>query len=198
MKAMYSPKKAKHKLCPLVNDIKNSLMKLLNGEKSYHIKFTWCPSHVGIDGNERADREAKEAALSGVNINNKIDYLQLAASMFTLYGIMDDAFLNSLNTSAGKFYFENFKHLNLTIFIDLSLNRKKASIIIRLISGYSFTGSYLFKMGIRDTPSCDCEALCQDVNHLLFESKNFDEHRFSLYKNLIELKVFPLTHRCIF
>lgn len=191
LKAVNSSKKGMHKLCPRVNDIKNRLSKLLNEEQPYHIKFVWCPSHVAINGTERADREAKEAADSGLRVNNKIDYVQLIFSMSSIYDRMDESFLNSLNTNAGKFYFENFKHFNLKLLRDLSLNRNESCKIIRLISGYVFTGSYLFKMGLRENPLCECGALCQNLNHLFFECKNLDETRQSFYNNLLKMEIFP-------
>lgn len=72
LKALGSSGSRKHKLCPLINDIK-SRMAILTGENSsQQVRFTWCPAHVGIMGNERADREAREAASSGQWIDNKV------------------------------------------------------------------------------------------------------------------------------
>ena len=44
----------------LVQDIQFYLEKLTS--KGYIIEFCWIPGHVGIEGNEHADRAAKEAS----------------------------------------------------------------------------------------------------------------------------------------
>lgn len=50
-----------------------SILRALSNKEG-QIKLTWCPAHVGVRGNERADREAKLAAELGSSINNKVDY----------------------------------------------------------------------------------------------------------------------------
>lgn len=58
-----------HKLCFLVRDIK---LKLYVAEsQNINIRFSWCPTHKGIRGNEIAD-----ATNTGSLMNNKVDYKQ--------------------------------------------------------------------------------------------------------------------------
>lgn len=47
---------------PLLLLIKKELGNLTN--RCFHIKFLWAPSHIGISGNEKADRLAKDAVTS--------------------------------------------------------------------------------------------------------------------------------------
>jgi ribonuclease HI len=49
---------------PLVLKCKESLWWLINND--YLVELTWAPAHVGVTGNERADRLAKEAVLSDI------------------------------------------------------------------------------------------------------------------------------------
>lgn len=46
-------------------------LKNRNGSAKYSLVLRWTAGHVGIEGNERADREAKHAALG--QISNKRD-----------------------------------------------------------------------------------------------------------------------------
>lgn len=135
------------------------------------------------------DAEAKAAADSGQSINNKVDYLQVTANLTHEYKELDDIFLNTLNSNAGKWFIDNFKHFNIGFFRGSDLNRKDACLIIRLIAGYALTGYYRFRMGRRDSPTCECGAPIQDLNHLFFECLNLTQHRRKLYSNLLRLEV---------
>lgn len=77
--ALMSGKNKKHKLCPLIEDIRTKIYNLISLDPYFSYKFIWCPSHVDISGNERADEEAKTAAESSVLVNNKVDYNQLVS-----------------------------------------------------------------------------------------------------------------------
>lgn len=83
--AINSRKTSKHRLCPLVRDIKNRLTNIPNYSNSSHVRFTWCPTHIGIQGNERADSEAKKAAASGTALNNNVDFSQLISGLSESY-----------------------------------------------------------------------------------------------------------------
>lgn len=88
----------------------------LNG----HIRFTWCPAHVGIKDNEKADELAKSASRTGEFIDNKINYKQCISSMKNQYEDINDSFLNTLNQNAGLFY-KNLSNIDLKSFKNIRL-----------------------------------------------------------------------------
>ena len=49
---------------PIVAGVRRALLKV---QRKYDILFCWIPSHIGITGNEKADKEAKDALSSDVD-----------------------------------------------------------------------------------------------------------------------------------
>lgn len=191
LQALKNKQKRKYRLCPLIDDIKYSVYKLKQHNSLFRIKLTWCPAHVGVAGNERADKEAKEAAESGISINNKVDYNQLISSLKVKYLELDKEFLSYLNIKAGKDFFRNFSEFDIKFFRGLSLLSRESSVIIRLVTGYAYTGYYLYRIGVRNSPACECGSKIQDINHIFLSCNLFENQRRLLFKNLINLKVFP-------
>jgi len=62
-------------ISPTMSDLLLKINKLINS--NINIRFTWCPAHKGIKGNELVDNSAKSASYSGVEINNLVSYKEL-------------------------------------------------------------------------------------------------------------------------
>ena len=60
---------------PLIQDAQEWLFRIHCKFKS--VSFCWVPSHVGIKGNEIADREAKNAVLNGSEIISKVPHMDM-------------------------------------------------------------------------------------------------------------------------
>lgn len=146
---------------------------------------------MGIVGDERADKEAKAAAESGIVIHNKVEHNQLSSYLRNTYNYLDKEFLNSSNVRAEKSFFDNFAHFNIKFFGKLSLIRRESSKIIRLVAGYSFTGHYLHRIGLRESPECECRNSDQDINHIFLQCRLLENQRSLLFNSLIKLRVFP-------
>lgn len=68
MSALQSINSIKPLHMELVNCIRRNLYESeISTNPNYKVKFTWVPSHVGIKGNELADKQAQKAARVGVS-----------------------------------------------------------------------------------------------------------------------------------
>lgn len=103
------------------------------------IRFSWCPAHCDVRGNERVDTEAKTAAISGQTIINKVDYRQLTSHFSDGYSLININFINTLNVEAGNFYMRDFTNLNIRFTSGLSFNRNDCCKLIRVVTGYALT-----------------------------------------------------------
>ncbi|KYM98818.1 hypothetical protein ALC62_10465 [Cyphomyrmex costatus] len=94
-------------LNPGIGDIINKINLLQ--QKNIVVRFTWCPAHVGIEGNEMADSLAKAAAKTGMKINNKLPFSEILSSRHRHYGEIDRQFIDSVSPGTGSYYMEKFQ-----------------------------------------------------------------------------------------
>ena len=146
--------------------------------KNYVIKMMWIPSHVGILGNESADKLAKESLkleeifLKKIYFENTFPLLK--SNMFNL----GKSILSDQSLVKGKTYFQlKFPKniLNKPWWVKFNLDRKCISIISRIRSGHVRTNSHLFDKNIIESPLCDC-GIIQDLNHVVFSCPLRDNH----------------------
>ena len=152
----------------------NEVSKLLDTGKT--VEFCWVPGHVGIAGNERADKLAKQAAAA----NCEIPYFPLPVSdahaiatakvreLFNAEWAVTGRNLVQLKSSLGP-----WKHHK-------SLNRRGEVVINRLRAGHTFiTHGYLMDPTRPDIPPL-CE-FCQDavmsVQHVLLSCSALTQER---------------------
>ena len=70
----------------------------------------------------------------------------------------------------GKKYFENVKDLgNYPWFLNVNLDRGAITLINRLRSGHTRCRKHLNDKNIMLSAECDCGAVSQDVDHLIFD-----------------------------
>lgn len=132
---------------PVVNSIKDSISKL-NGKT---VTLFWCPGHTDINGNEKADKNAKEALNCSEDENDTLiwhDYKsQIKKYIFNAWLLeinqLPDSKIKEITSIPCK-KFDNF-----------TLNRRNRQIITRLRIGHTNL-THKHYMNKTEAPICDC------------------------------------------
>jgi len=154
------------------------------------IRFTWCPAHIGIEYNETADVLAKEAALGGTPYNNNITIRELSSSLRKEYDKIDKKFIFEENKAlVGKYYINYFPDIKFKFVRSISKKKKDFKNLNRLVTGYSYTKLFLYKMNLVDSPNCACDTDIQDINHIFWACPLLINDRKAMCKILRKLEL---------
>ncbi|XP_066596498.1 uncharacterized protein [Prorops nasuta] len=176
------------KINPYVLKIK----KILNGIlKNKIILLYWIPSHVGIKGNDKVDKLAKEACVKTPSSNITLPY----TDFFELFGrkaVIN--FKNSLfqeGTYKGTIYFDRYyRNCRQPWFKRLSQPRDFITWVNRARSNHYHLRSSLARVKIIKNAACDCGNTVQDLNHILWNCPLLEEVRSQIVARLRKLNYF--------
>ena len=161
----------------LVQEIKYTLHK--HYEAGRNIELCWIPSHVGVKGNEDADRAAK-AATTMTQSNIKIpinDYMPMIKS----------SLMNKWQISWDNENINKLKEIKPNVgFWQTSLQKERhmSVILSRLRIGHTkFTHGYLMNTPHDPIPTCrECNTIVT-VKHILCDCQNFNQQRQITFGN---------------
>ena len=175
-----------------------------------HVRIQWCPSHIGISGNEMADRLAKKG-LESPNIScyayTSLGHLKRLAKQQirnawhdSWYYFEEKEEVSGRNTGLGGLYRRISKE-NLAFTLRprptiINLPKNTISAYIQLKTGKGLLKS--FQHIIRKAPNdkCSCSARKrQDTRHLLMECELYSSERIALRR---QLKPIPLGLHTLF
>src|SRR5271167_620882 len=172
----------------IIRKILKSLDELQNERPSLEFKIEWVPGHMDIAGNEKADIEAKRAALEQLAgelpLQRKLKSVQITK-------INDD-----INTAARKAWNSGKtnarQHRKMTrpqrfktgVQLYSDLPRKQVTNLVRLRTSHCRLNSYLNRRNIIENPSCDCGRGIETVKPFLLLCKNYEEPRNELKKKV--------------
>ena len=150
--------------CNIIRNCRNIAHDIIN--RGNEISICWSPGHIGIPGNELADKAAKSALNTGTNIEtfvNRHDVKHLLKENIKTKAQQE---WNNLNLHLKK-YKPKYGPLQI-----LDTNRNTDVLLRRLKLGHtSVTHDYLFKGPSEQAPSCDCMANLS-VRHYIYECPN--------------------------
>lgn len=145
--------------------------------KGVNLKLQWIPSHIGIRGNEEADRLAKLAVLEGNYYFIKPNYTeQLFRCKEICYNNFKEYF-DERSRQKGIWYKTiQCQPPRVPWFVRSKTSRSDVVIAHRLRSGHYPCKKFSFMMKVSDSPNCEVCGTVEDVHHLLIEcAKNSSE-----------------------
>ena len=154
-------------------------------KQNWKIEFKWVQAHVGIYGNEIADRLAKEATQ-----NHHITYSRIPKS-----AIQKDIRKESIRkwqkhweeTTKGAITKDFFPSVESRLAVNLQLS----SNITTIMTGHGNIRSYLHRLKITGDAECPCKHGIQTVQHLIFQCKKLKNERAILKSSLTKVGKWP-------
>ena len=135
-----------------------------------NIQFVWIPAHVGIYGNEQADRLAKEALKNThIEVKIKCDYNEIILQIKEF--ILSEWQKEYDRSEKGKFY----KYIEEKVSYQVKYkgkSKKKDITMTRLRLGRCKLNYYMYKMGLHDNGHCDTCIQPETIEHYLTSCKH--------------------------
>jgi ribonuclease HI len=174
-----------------------TMLKKTTRQKNYLLVLRWTAGHVGISGNELADREAKKTA-AGLSFNKKLlpTYLRhpltVNPSAVRQKIIMEikQCWKNKWRNSKRGQIASSIDHKTpsahfLHMISNANITRRSASLITQLFITHIPLNEYLKRFKIADSARCPaCGASLETVKHYLLECSGYAHERWALDKRL--------------
>ena len=164
---------------------KSILDTLDSAPQSHHVKLTWIPGHVDIDGNEQADKEAKRAATDptlsqpfnrGTLKSARTQQIKQMAQQqwdkewtnHTKTASLLHHIMKARTSKVGPKYYNNIN------------SRKASTTLAQLRTSHCALNGYLNRFGKVTSPYCECGYGKETVQHFLLECRRFKNERTKL------------------
>jgi ribonuclease HI len=180
----------------LISDIHNELRE--SSENGRQIQLVWIPSHIGLQGNETADKLAllscKSTTVDTLDTPTPDLKSQIAFDHFILW----DTHWRLTNQHKGKDYAQLFTqgHIPKTTWFDKLRGQTRSfyTSLSRLRFAHVTSPDRLFAWKIATTPACVCSFSPGTLSHLLFACPRYNAPRQNLIACLASQNLFPPFH----
>jgi ribonuclease HI len=153
-------------------------------ETGDEVAIAWIPSHCGIPGNEKVDALARRAA-SSTHGSTIIDLFPTNDVLISLREVMLQrwqAEWSDPGATKGRRLYEIYPRVTYKPwFHKFRCDKLVVSTLCRMRIGHCCTGSHLFRIGVLQSPYCDCELDFDTLDHVFFGCPINDQ--YPLFEN---------------
>ncbi|CAK1584821.1 unnamed protein product [Parnassius mnemosyne] len=162
-------------LNPIASEIRTMIKTLEDNRKQ--VELYWIKAHCGIQGNERADELAKQAAIknkqSPAYDKFPLSYAKRLIRNTTLQ-IWQRKYEQATTSSITKKFFPNIVKAY-KILKSIKMN----NLVTHLFTGHGGNKAYLYKYKLSSSPCCICdENADQTIEHIVIDCPRFGKRRF--------------------
>jgi ribonuclease HI len=179
----------------LVNAVHRQIHGVVEFQAGARVVMRWVPGHEGIEGNERADEEAKKAAKG--ETSHEWDIPIECRGVLPISRAAETQRHNAELNREARAIFAKSPRASFALEIDptmpsaafskitRNLPRRHTSLLIQLRTGHIALNKYLHKIGKADSPQCpECRNTSETVHHYLFRCPAYSDQRKRLEKRL--------------
>ena len=176
----------------LLNNIKQKAQDLLTDtENSFEVTIQWIPSHVGIDGNEKADEIAKSAHGNHHMIPAVLDLNDVKAiiksAQHIRWQLKYDLVKHNLHIGPIKPIIEKWPWSNIK-------KRQIETTLIRFRSGHVGLNGHLHRFNMAEDPLCQTCREPETIPHFFLTCRQYERQRIRLKTRLNRLNITDLNY----
>ncbi|KAG6461494.1 hypothetical protein O3G_MSEX012673 [Manduca sexta] len=171
---------------PVAYAILKLLMELQSSSKN--IILQWIPSHMGLNGNEVADKLAKQAITDGIPLHIMPSFANYIPLLKKICFDSWNEYFDERSREKGIWYRTIQPHTLSSPWIDNKiLNRNELVIALRLRSGHIPCNKFSYLMRKTTSPNCQTCQVIDDIYHILMECARNTSMRNDCDINILDI-----------
>lgn len=150
------------------------IIELANANKNRTIKIQWIPAHIGLPGNEIADKLAKESLKHNTTLYNTLElnlHIPPEDALYICKQTLHNKWVNEFERrtlNKGVFHASVIQKPQIKPWFRKStLNSKQLKQILRIRSGHTYDKKHLYTMKLIDTNLCNTCNVPETAEHII-------------------------------